>query len=60
MNKFFRIHEYLENVKAKIATFNLKGNENIRWEDVKNVKDIYEQDLTWSEFRRLLRKTYLS
>ena len=40
MNKFFRFHDYLENMKAKIVTFSLKGKEIIWWEDVKNVRDI--------------------
>ena len=25
MKKFFRLHEYLENIKARVATFSLKG-----------------------------------
>jgi len=29
MNKFFELHEYTENMKAKIVIFNLKGKENI-------------------------------
>jgi len=39
MNKFFRLHDYSENMKAKIATFCLKGKADIWWEDVKNVRD---------------------
>lgn len=40
MNKFFILHEYLENMKVRIATFSLKGNPNIWWEDVKNVRGL--------------------
>jgi len=29
MNKFFRLHDYLENMKEKIATFSLKGKVDI-------------------------------
>lgn len=46
MRKFFRLHEYLENMKAKIATIILKGITDIWWEDVKNVKGMNEDDLT--------------
>ena len=47
-------------MKAKIAPFSLKGKENIWWEDVKNVKGIHEEDLTWHAFERLFKKKYLS
>ena len=40
MKKYFRFHNYSENLKAKIATFSLKGKEDIWWEYVKNVKGI--------------------
>ena len=60
MNKFFRLHDYSKNMKAKIATFSLKGKTNIWWEDVKNVRDNQEEQLTWSEFEKLFRKKYLS
>jgi len=59
MNKFFRLHDYLENMNARITTFNIKGNVNIWWEDVKNLRGIQEEELTWREFERLLRKKYL-
>lgn len=59
VNKFCKLHDYLVNMKAKKTTFNIKGKENIWWEDVKNVRGIHEEDLTWSEFERLFRKKYL-
>ena len=49
-----------KNMKAIIATFSLKGKADIWWEDVNNVRGIYEEELTWSEFKRLLRKKCLS
>eukprot|EP00253_Pinus_taeda_P028189 PITA_28189 len=47
-------------MKAKIATFSLKGKVNIWWEDVKNVKGIHEDNWTWHESARLFKKKYLS
>jgi len=41
MRKFFILHDYLENMKAKIDTFNLKGKTYIYWEDVKNFRGIH-------------------
>lgn len=42
--KFFKLHDYSQNMKASVATFGLKGKANIWWEDVKNVKCIHEED----------------
>ena len=60
MKKFFQLHDYSENMKERTTTFSLKGKVNIWWEDVKNVKGIHEEDLTWHEFERLFKKKYLS
>lgn len=45
MRKFFKLHYYSENMKARIALFSLKGKTYIWWEDVKNAKGIDEEDL---------------
>ena len=60
MNNFFTLHDYSVNMKARIATFSLRVKAYIWWEDINNVKYIYEEELTWSEFERLFRKRYLS
>jgi len=60
MRKFFRLHEYSENMKARVATFSLKGKLDIWWEDVKNARCIHEEYLSWSEFEWLFKKKYLS
>lgn len=33
MKNFFRIHDYSENMEARISTFSLKVKANIWWED---------------------------
>ena len=60
MRKFFRLHDYSENMKVRISLFSLKGKSYIWWEDVKNVKDIHEHDLTWHAFERIFKKKYFS
>jgi len=60
MNKSYRLHDYSENMKAIIATFSLRGKVDFWWEDVKNVRGIQEEELTWREFERLFRKKYPS
>ena len=47
-------------MKAIIDIFSLKGKENIWWEDVKQVRDIRTEELSWHEFKRLFRKKYFS
>ena len=59
MNKFLKLYDYLENMKAKIATFSLKGTKDIWWEYVKNFIGIRDEELTWSEFEGIFRKNYL-
>ena len=46
MNKFFEMHDYTENMKAKIVIFNLKGKEDIWWENVMRVRDIRIEELS--------------
>lgn len=60
MKKFFSLHDYAKNMEAIIATFNPKGKENILWGDVKNVRGIHEEELTWNEFERLFKNKYIS
>lgn len=60
MMKFIELHDYTENMKAKIAIFSLKGKEDIWWEDVKQVRDIRMKELSWHEYNIIFRKKYLS
>jgi hypothetical protein len=59
MRKYFRVHNYLENTKAKIVIFNLNGGDSIWWEDLKEVKGLEESKLTWKQFEKYFRKAYL-
>jgi hypothetical protein len=47
-------------MKARVATFNLNGKASIWWEDLKNVKGVCEEDLSWERFEKYFRKKYLS
>jgi hypothetical protein len=59
LKKYFRVHEYFENLKARIAIFNLNGKDSIWWEDLRNVKGVHEKDLSWKQFDKYFRKHYL-
>jgi hypothetical protein len=60
LKKYFRVPDFLENMKARVATFNLNGKASIWWEDLKNVKGVCEEDLSWEWFEKYFRKKYLS
>jgi hypothetical protein len=46
LKKYFRVHDFSENLKVRVATFNLNVKASIWWEDLKNVKEIHEEDLS--------------
>jgi len=59
MNKFFKVHHYIKNIKENVASFSLKGKVGIWWEDLKNVKGIGEEEFSWDEFEGHFRRKYL-
>jgi hypothetical protein len=60
LKNYFRVHDFSENMKARVATFNFNGKTSIWWEDLKNVKGVREEDLSWELFEKYFRKKYLS
>jgi hypothetical protein len=46
-------------MKARVTTFNLNGKASIWWEDLKNVKGVRKEDLSWERFEKYFRKKYL-
>jgi hypothetical protein len=52
LKKYLRVHDYFENLKARITIFNLNGKASIWWEDLRNVKGIHEKDLSWKKFEK--------
>ena len=60
MKKFFDLHDYIVNMKGRIDIFSLKGKASIGWKDMKRVRGIKIEELSWHDFKRLLRKKYLS
>ena len=58
IRKFFRLHDYLDNMKGIIAAFSLRGKVDIWSKIMKNVIGIHEEDLTWNEFEWLFKKKY--
>lgn len=60
MKTYSKVHNYSENMKATVAIFSFKGRADICWEELRNVKDIRENELSWRIFERYSgRSTYL-
>jgi hypothetical protein len=60
LKKYFRFHDYSENLKAQIAIFNLNWKASISWEDLRNVKGVHEKDLSWKKIEKYFNKKYMS
>eukprot|EP00253_Pinus_taeda_P015904 PITA_15904 len=60
MNKYFQLYEYDHNLKARLAIFQLQGKATLRWEEVKIVKGVTEQNITWDNFQKIFKERYLT
>eukprot|EP00253_Pinus_taeda_P026738 PITA_26738 len=60
MNKYFQFYEYNHNLKARLAIFQLQGKATLWWEEVKIVKGVTEQNITWDNFQSFFKKRYLT
>eukprot|EP00253_Pinus_taeda_P028923 PITA_28923 len=59
-NKYFQLYEYDNNLKARLAIFQLQGKATLWWEEVKIVKGVTEQNITWDNFQRFFKERYLT
>ena len=60
MRKYFQVQDYLGNMKARVAIFNLTGRASIWWEHFSQVKKINERKIVWKQFHNFFRQKYLS
>ena len=60
IKKYFQVHDYSGNMKARVAIFNLNGRASIWWEHCKQVKRIGERRLKWKQFKKYFKQKYLS
>ena len=59
MNKYFQLYEYDHNLKARLAIFQLQGKATLWWEEVKIVRGVNEQNITWDKFQKYFKERYL-
>ena len=60
MKKYFQIYNYSNQLKARMAIYNLSRKDDIRWQDLKRVKGIKEKNVNWSTFKRYFKKKFMS
>ena len=59
MKKYFQIYNYSDELKAKMAIYNLTGKEDIWWKDINKVKGIKERYVTWKTFKKVFKRKFL-
>ena len=52
MKKYFHIYNYSNELKEKMAIYNLTGKQFFGWKDIKKVKGIEEHYATWRTFKK--------
>eukprot|EP00253_Pinus_taeda_P018941 PITA_18941 len=60
INKYFQLYEYDQNLKAWLAIFQLQGKATLWWEEIKIVKGVSEQNITWEKFQKYFKERYLT
>ena len=60
MKKYFQIYNYSNQLKARMAIYNLSGKDDIWWQDLKRVKGIREKNVNWSTFKKYFKKKFMS
>ena len=59
IKKYFQIYNYSNNVKVRMQIYNLKGNASIQWQDLKSSHGLKDNNMEWSEYKKLFKKQYL-
>ena len=60
MNKYFQLYDYNGKLKAQLAIYQLREKATLWWEEVKNVRGIEDQDVTWDRFQQYFKYKYLT
>ena len=60
MKKYFQIYNYSNQLKARMAIYNLMGKADIWWQDLKKVNLYKRGNINWSTFKKYFRNKFLS
>ena len=56
MNKYFQVYECNSKPKAHFEIYQLREKATLWWEEVKNVRGIEDQNVTWDEFEQCFKE----
>ena len=59
MRKYFRVHNYSNEMKAHLAIYNLNGKEARWWRDLKHSKKDELREIWWSKFCNIFQEKYM-
>ena len=59
MKKYFQIYNYSNQLKARMAIYNLTGKADIWWQDLKRVKCVREKNINWSTFKKYQTEIFI-
>ena len=60
MNKYFRVHKYSSEMKARLSIYNLNGKAARWWRDLKHTKKEEVREICWKKFHNIFREKYMS
>ena len=55
MSKYFRVHNYSSEMKARLAIYNLNGKVARWWRELKHTKKYEVREIHWSKFRNIFQ-----
>ena len=59
MKKYFQIYNYSDRLKVRMTIYNLTRKDDIWWQDIKRVKNIWEKYATWRTFNKYFKIIFL-
>ena len=59
MSKYFRVHNYSSEIKARLAIYNLNGKEARLWRDLNNTRKYEVREIRWSNFHNIFQEKYM-
>ena len=60
MKKCFQIYNYSNQLKARMAIYNLTGKADIWWQDINQVKGINGNNINMGTFKKYFKNKFMS
>jgi len=60
MSKYFKIYDYTDKLKGQLAIYQFRGKATLWWEEIKIVRKIDEECVTWKKPQKNFKNKYLT